>query len=345
MTTPNTHHRRTLRRSAFTLLELLVVMGILLILAVLTAISVGKITRDAKLANATNTLVAALGNARAVAIRDNAYILVTFRIAPDRRARALPSDPQVVRIYTARWTGEVLDKNATAPAGQQLPSSRDISGERFVVVPGVPQRDLPAGVNVAGPGYGRALTGSVGLFDDAWLTQPRFAGTTNFAVTPPTFTPDLAQTELGNAIGVLFGPDGRLLSRLPVGLTEAETGNATQNQNAWEKPFLDVDGTGYPRCGNTVLPPFAALTNLNFFYYDEPLDEPYIDLVPFLAVYSDSEARERFNNGAAWKGQVAGGMAAGSEPQRVKDISAFISEQADIIRFNHYSGVPGLVTK
>ena len=49
------------RRSAFTLLELLVVMGILLVLATLTAISVGKVTRDAKLANATNTLVAALG--------------------------------------------------------------------------------------------------------------------------------------------------------------------------------------------------------------------------------------------------------------------------------------------
>ena len=42
-------HPRAARR-AFTLLELLVVMGILLVLATLTVISVGKVTRDALLA-------------------------------------------------------------------------------------------------------------------------------------------------------------------------------------------------------------------------------------------------------------------------------------------------------
>ena len=60
--------RRLARARAFTLLELLVVMGIMMILAVLTAISVGKVTRDAKLANATNGVVASLGAARAIAI-------------------------------------------------------------------------------------------------------------------------------------------------------------------------------------------------------------------------------------------------------------------------------------
>lgn len=342
--TSNRRQPRSMRPSAFTLLELLVVMGILLILAVLTAVSVGKVTRDAKLANATNTIVAALGNARAVAIRDNSFILVTFRIAPDRRSKQLPSDPQVVRIYTAKWTGEILDKELAAPAGEQLPASEDVAGERFIVMPGVPQRDLPAGVMVAGPAYGRGTDSLVGAFDDVWITQPRFAGTANYAATPPTYTPDLQQTELGNAIGVLFGPDGRLLSRLPGGLTEVVS-SSTGNQNAWEKPFLDLDGNGYPRCGNTLLNGFPALWNLNFFYYDEPTDEPYIDLVPCLAVYNEAEARERFNGGTAWKGPNAGAMAAGGEPQRSKDLSSFINEQADIIRFNHYSGVPGLVTK
>ena len=98
MTSARPLHR--LRRTAFTLLELLVVMGILLVLAVLTAFSVGKVTSDAKLANATNTLVAMLGNARAIAIRDNAYVMVSFRIAPDRRARAVPRDPPAVQVVT-----------------------------------------------------------------------------------------------------------------------------------------------------------------------------------------------------------------------------------------------------
>jgi prepilin-type N-terminal cleavage/methylation domain-containing protein len=113
MNHPN-HHPRVARR-AFTLLELLVVMGILLVLATLTVISVGKVTRDAKLANATNTVVAALGTARAIAIRDNAYVMVTFRVAPDRRAKALPREPQIIQVVTARWTGEVVTANTPLP--------------------------------------------------------------------------------------------------------------------------------------------------------------------------------------------------------------------------------------
>ena len=105
-------------RAGFTLLELLVVMGILLILATLTAISVGKVTRDAKLANATNVLVAALGNARAIAIRDNAYVMVTFRIAPDRRERQL------------RWTAEVRGDRFAAALLERDPRRGQSLGPR-----------------------------------------------------------------------------------------------------------------------------------------------------------------------------------------------------------------------
>ena len=129
------------RARAFTLLELLVVMGIMMILAVLTATSVSKVTRDAKLANATNGVVASLGAARAIAIRDNAYVMVTFRVAPSRQSRAVPREPQVVQIVTARWTGEVVTSNTPLPTPNTYGAAvmvDDVFADRFVPVPGVP---------------------------------------------------------------------------------------------------------------------------------------------------------------------------------------------------------------
>ncbi len=339
-------------RRAFTLLELLVVMGILLILATLTAISVGKVTRDAKLANATNTLIASLGNARAIAIRDNAYVMVTFRIAPDRRARALPRDPQVVQVVTARWTGEVVTADTPlppiptpplVPPVRRLPD--DVFADRFVPVPGVPVRELPSGVLVAGPAYGFVTDASVGSNDNQWRTQPRFAGTPNLGVSPPTYAPDLTRTELGWAIGILFGPDGRVLSRNPEQVLEVVTSSGG-NQNAYVKAFVDTNGDGYPYCGNTNVYGSGPV-NVDFFIYDEPLDEPLVDYVPYLAVFNDAEARDRFDASvAAWRG--TGGAAiggVGSPPPRIRDQSKFIDEQSDRITFNRYTGVAGLAEK
>ena len=336
--------RRLAPVRAFTLLELLVVMGIMMILAVLTAISVGKVTRDAKLANATNGVVASLGSARAIAIRDNAYVMVTFRVAPSRQSRAVPREPQVVQIVTARWTGEVVTTNTPLPTpntyGAELMVD-DVFADRFVPVPGVPTRDLPAGVLIAGPAFGFVRDDSVGQNDRQWRTQPRFAGTTNMAVTPPTFTPDLARTELGWAIGVLFGPDGRVLSRNPQQVLEVETSPPGTNPNAYVKAFVDYDGNGFPERGTTSAYGGAAV-NVDYFIYDEPRDEPLVDYVPYLAVFNDAEARDRFNS-SAWKGTAIGSN--GSPPPRIRDQSLFIEEQSDRITFNRYTGVPGIGTK
>ena len=337
-------------RRAFTLLELLVVMGILLVLAVLTAISVGKVTRDAKLANATNTVVAALGNARAIAIRDNAYVMVTFRVAPDRRSRAVPRDPQVIQVVTARWTGEVVDSNTPLPSPNPTGAERmpwnpntgnpDTSADRFIPVPGVPTRDLPGGVMVAGPAFGFVTDTAIGQNDRQWRSLPRFVGTANFNATPPTYTVDTTRTELGWAIGVLFGPDGRVLSRNPEQVLELETSSGG-NQNAYVKAWVDYDGNGFPRRGTTNMYGNGPV-NVDFFIYDEPTDEPLVDYVPYLAVFNDAEARERFD-ATQWRGRNIGGN--GSPPPRIRDQSLFVEEQADRITFNRYTGVPGIMTK
>jgi len=333
---------RRLPSRAFTLLELLVVMGILLVLATLTGISVSKVTRDAKLTSATNTLVAALGNARAIAIRDNTYVMVTFRLAGDSRAVGVPLDPPVVQVVTARWTGEVITDKSPLPAGaKRLPD--DLFADRFLPVPGVPQRSLPSGILVAGPAFGYVTDTAVGNHDNEWRTQPRFAGTvsttTSASAVTRTFTPDLATTEVGWGIAVLFGPDGRTLSRNPEQVTEVVVGGS--NQNAYVKAFVDFNGNGYPACGNTSFYGGTTPVNVDFTIYDEPLDEPLVDYVPYLAVFSEKEARERFPGTAAgWRGPRSG-----PSQNRVLDHSLFINEQADRITFNRFTGVAGLVSK
>jgi hypothetical protein len=303
---------------------------------------VSKVTRDAKLTSATNTLVAALGNARAIAIRDNTYVMVTFRLAGDSRAVGVPLDPPVVQVVTARWTGEVITYKSPLPAGaKRLPD--DLSADRFLPVPGVPQRSLPSGILVAGPAFGYVTDTAVGNHDNEWRTQPRFAGTisttTSASVVTRTFTPDLTTTEVGWGIAVLFGPDGRTLSRNPEQVTEVVT--VAGNQNAYVKAFVDFNGNGYPACGNTSFYGGATPVNVDFTIYDEPLDEPLVDYVPYLAVFNEKEARERFPDTAAgWRGPRTGPSQA-----RVDAHSLFINEQADRITFNRFTGVAGLVSK
>jgi prepilin-type N-terminal cleavage/methylation domain-containing protein len=337
-------------RPAFTLLELLVVIGILLILSTVTAISVTKVTRDAKVSGATNAIVSSLGIARSIAVRDNAYVMVTFRVTSDRRSRAVPRDPQTVQILIARWTGEVVSSRTPGASAISFPS--DVLADRFIPVPGIPPRELPPGIMVAGPAFAFVLDQSVGANDRFWRTQPRFGGTQ----TPPDpvtgipgFIPNLQQTELGWALGVLFGPDGRVLSRNPEQVLEVVSDSAAPDQNAWVKAFVDVDGNGLPSRGTTNLYGNGNPQNVDFFVYDEPLDESLIDYVPYLAVFNDSEAREVFPATVQqWKGTGAGSTGAGSNgnpPVRTLDQSRFIEERSDRIVFNRYSGIAGTVAR
>ena len=84
----------------FTLTELLVVMGIVVVLATLTVVGVRGIARSARLASATNSVMAALDNARALAMKTNTIVLVVFR------PRFEGPRTMVVEAIVAKWTGE-----------------------------------------------------------------------------------------------------------------------------------------------------------------------------------------------------------------------------------------------
>ncbi len=166
------------RRCAFTLVELLVVMGVIAVLASLTLVSVRAITDNARLSSATNTVMAALDNARALAMKKNTIVLVVFR------PRFEGNNKQVVEVVTAKWSGESYLNGS-------------IVIDRFVPIPDVPIRGLSTGIKVAAPSYGLNQ-------DDMWVTQTHL----------PAIDQQAGTGEWpGGMVGVMYGPDGTTLSR------------------------------------------------------------------------------------------------------------------------------------
>ncbi len=180
------------RRRGFTLIELLVVMGILLILAVVTTVAFGRVGQDVKLSSAINTVTTALGEARAIALRTNNLVLVTFRVG---KVSDDPAKGQVTEIIIAEWTGitQPANDNTEIQLSGAPPRSRDL----FRPVPGVPPRSLPWGIKVAAPRMDFSTTPPT---DNVWITQPQ-----------------IKTGEIDRAFAVLFGPDGSILTRNPRG--------------------------------------------------------------------------------------------------------------------------------
>lgn len=197
---------RSLGRRGFTLVELLVVMGVLLLLAILVVVSAGRIGRDVRLTSAVNGVMVALGEARSYAVRSNNVVLVTFRVAP---VSDDPAEGQQTEVVIAEWTRDSIQN-------EQQPG---IELDVFRRVQGIPPRLLPRGIKVAGPWTDRGFLGST-EFDFIWLTQPQFSGSN-------------ALSEADRAFAIMFGPDGAVVTRNPFGAFAAR-----------QVPFVDFNGDG-----------------------------------------------------------------------------------------------------
>ncbi len=168
----------------FTLIELLVVMGVIGVLSVLTLMSMRGIANDARMASATNAVKAALDNARALAMKNNTIVLVVFR----PRLAGVHKQKQEVDIYTAKWTGEsaiFIDQNGDEEVK-----------DRFVPIPAIAVRSIPAGIKIAAPRYG-------GDTDNIWITQahlPAIDQQTGIGEVP------------GKMIAIMYSADGTLIT-------------------------------------------------------------------------------------------------------------------------------------
>ncbi len=125
---------RRRERVGFTLVELLVVMGVILVLVVMTLPAFQAIQKSGRLSGAINAVTNTLNNARAQAVREGRDVAVMFRFDTRR---------QVCSMEVLRAEGVVYD------AGNDMTAATV-----FIAIKGQAPVDLPRGAGVYGYGYG-----------------------------------------------------------------------------------------------------------------------------------------------------------------------------------------------
>jgi prepilin-type N-terminal cleavage/methylation domain-containing protein len=307
---------RIRRRSGFTIIELLVVMGILVLLAVLTGISVSRISNGARLSSGVNQVKAAVGAARSYAIQNNKTVMLAFDITVDQDRL---SAGERVRMVLAESTGEYI------------PYSNYGLNERYVPVAGIPVSDLPRGIKVAGP-LSAVFGGNGGdsSTDDVWVTQPGGKWIVN--ASGYVLSPECG----GRMIGVIFGPDGTLLTRNPAGVGGAGT-------VIW--PYIDFDRNGSFEVGDSeaVNYPGVPSGQPRYITFDAVGDECDIVPVQWLAVFDDEEMRRTLNE-SQWDISVIGNWEAASSNYH-DDVTNWVQSFGVPMFFSRYTGLAETVSQ
>jgi len=326
--------------SGFTLVELLAVMAVIAILGVVVTTSAGRVTKEARVATAANQVLAALAEARAIAIRDRAQVLVAFTVFR-KTYRATTNGPELIdftkpqqtQIVIAKATGRVGFPGAVSGTGQYPiqntspnPSDPDLFVEEFVPVDGVGLRLLPVGIKVAGQAAD-IMTQDEVPYDDIWISQPVMS-------LRPTDT--LQTVERGSLVVVRFSADGTVITRnpsLPANLT------ASTSDTAAVAPWIDFNRDGFGSVGTT-----QGGTNSKFFALDEYRDEPLGNHTMFLAVFDDDLFHQQATATeiAAWRDYPGiGTWMSGLNTARTN----FINQFCDRIQFNRFTGVAEIVPR
>jgi prepilin-type N-terminal cleavage/methylation domain-containing protein len=346
--------RRGAGGAAFTLVELLVVMGIVGVLAVIVGLGVSKAATGARIAAATNDVIAALAQARAIAVRDRTQTVVAFRVyQPTRRDGQLErpdlSKPQQTEIVIAKATGRVLKflspvSRPAAYAGfryaQMVPPSTqnandDILVEEFWPVEGIQPKRLPVGIKVALPASD--LTQSIAVPSSAfpsgssgdtpadwvWLSQPELKNAQVNA------TGAISNPESASMLMIRFGPDGKPITRnasLPSNVTAG-------SDIASVRPWVDFNRDGFINIGTSD----TGGSDTMYYNYDEWDDEPLGNCGLFIAVFNDAELREQSPPATqvGWRGTSSRALNF--------DRTVFVDQNADRIQFNRFTGVAEVV--
>ncbi len=289
--------RRHRISAGFTLTELLVAMAVVVILAIVTVVSFRSVFLEARLSSGANTVSASLAQARALAVRDGRPVLVAFvpRLHSPREKR--------VDIHIARWTGETgvgcVDRGEGA---------FDELFDRYRPVPDRKVRTLPGGINVAGPMYSQHM--EVDVVDDAWVVPSN---------------PLQLDEAPGRMIGVMFGPDGSVMTENPASGADHVWIDFQMTADSQNSSEPDIEALSYAdECLSGTIEDWYD----QYFRADGLFDETCIQLVPFLAVFNEREARELYIE-ADWTDSVT----------RIEELSEYINEFADRLHFNRYTGV------
>ena len=308
-------------RRAFTLIELRAVIGVLVALAAITAVSVQRIGQDTRMTKAVNDLLNVLETARALAIRSHQPVMVAFRARAERFdevAADIMKFPNPARIKR-RWTEAVVGR-LEEPMQRKVASgdaTKQIFIDRFVPEPGMLAFAFPEGVAVAGSfaGFGNEL------YDRAWVTQPKL--TEDASVDE--------KNECGSLVAVIFDAQGRVVTRLD------GSGLASLSQGRY--PMMDFNRNGVQDILNEAAG--AAQSHIQ----DQEGDEPHAVTTQTLAVFDDKAAREAFDekNWAGmdfpvWTSAKACSDLGTGQSRKICEQTEFIEQFGTRIQFNRNTG-------
>lgn len=338
---PRARPREERAPSGFTLVELLAVMAVIAILGVVVTTSAGRVAKEARVATSVNQVLAALAEARAIAIRDRVQVLVAFTVFRKtyRATTTSPetidfTQPQQTQIVIAKATGRLGYPGSVIGTGQYpllsappSPEEDDLLLEEFVPVDGVGLRLLPVGIKVAG--QAADITTLNGYpYDDIWISQPVMS-------LRPTET--VSAVERGSLVVVRFSPDGTVITRnpsLPANVTAEDL-----IDTAALAPWIDFNRDGFCGIGTTT-----GSSNGKFYALDEYRDEPLGNHTLFLAVFDDDLFHQQATATeiAAWRQyQNIGAWMTGLNTARTN----FINQFYDRITFNRFTGVAEIVPR
>lgn len=288
---------------AFTIVELLVVIGVIGVLALMTTLGARRLTAGSRLAAATNAVTSALGNARAAAIKDGLATGVVFRPTFNP---AKPNTPQRVEVITIRSTGERSVFGATSIGARMA--------ERYRPLQTVPPTVLPEGIKVGGPMYDPPGNFGAVSAEQVFATQAEIIPMIACAET----------IEFSRTVAVLFGADGQFLTRPTNSSIDEMKCYVDWNDNGGlVPPPADPQDVQLGNCASGLFE--------QFWLQDHPDDENNLMFVPFLSVYDDKAAREI--KGTDWS--VVNNMLG-----ELTGPSGYISQFGDKITFNRFSGIP-----
>ncbi len=298
----------TTRTRSFTLVELVVAMGIIVVIASLTLVAVRQVSRNTRQASGVNAVMASLDNARALAMKENKIVLVVYRPRFDG-----PNE-MFVEAVLAEWSGQTaIIPNYFSVGGHAMV-------DRFVPVNGIVPRRLPRGIKVAAPGYQTgadelAVANPSNPDTWPWITQPHL---------PRIHQETDAGDPFGGLIGVMFAPDGTTTTR------NAQTDSHFIFVDFNNDFVQQIRGATFTYSGTSFPSGPASL----LFRQTRETDEVMVTIAPFVAVFDDDEARSLAQG--PW-GE------SGFDAQRyVQDLigpNGYISTRADRIHFNRYTGV------
>ena len=310
---------------AFTLIELIVVIIIIAIIAGFSAMSYSKIAKGMRMSSAKNTIIAALDNARALAIRNNRFVITVFR--PRLSA---DGTEQYYEAVIAEWFGDSAN-------------SGDWTYDRFVPIAGLKPMQLPLGIGVAGPGIGMGV-------DTIWWVS--------------TYLPSNAVVKneelMGEMVGVLYSPEGKVVVRNSESASDRMWVDFDKDgKQTIDLALRDDDNFSPIVVDWTIYVP--ELDTCLYFYLEAPESEVFVANVNLLAVFDDDAFRELWGASVAsdplFVDVASGDFICSNSPyngddwDRIPDgrvdfydrdwhYTDFINRTADRIQFNRYSGAP-----